>query len=176
MHAAAVRPSRDEAAPYYFGYIDLVNDGDVRATLEQQRAETVAWLRTVPQDRVSYRYAPDKWSVSGVLAHMNDCERMFAFRAFWFARGFESALPSFDQMVAAKYDAADTRSWESLVDEFDTLRRASMQLFSNLPEEAWLRRGIASDNPFSVRALAYVAAGHVIHHTKGLRQKYLQHH
>lgn len=173
MPAHAVRPARDEAAEYYFKYIDMVPEGDVCTILETQRVETLAFLHNIPIERAHHRYASDKWTVSGVLAHVNDCERLFALRAFWFARGFDSALPSFDQDVAARHDGADARSFSSHIDEFDTLRKASLDLFRHLPEEAWLRRGIASDNPFTVRALAFITVGHVIHHSRILRERYL---
>ena len=173
MAVGSVRPSRDEAAEYYFNYIDLVAAGDICDILAQQRAETIALLRSVPVERTRHRYAADKWSVSGVVAHVNDCERLFAFRAFWFARGFESPLPSFSQDIAAKYDGADERSWDSHIEEFAAVRDGTLQLFSHLPADAWLRRGIASDNPFSVRALAFVTAGHVIHHSRILSERYL---
>ena len=173
MVARAVRPARDEAADYYFKYIEMVADGDVCDILETQRAEALAFLRSIPEAKARHRYAPDKWSVNGVVAHLNDCERLFAFRAFWFARGLEPALPSFDQNVAATYDGADVRTLSSHIEEFDAVRRASLDLFRHLPEEAWLRRGVASDNPFSVRALAFIAAGHVIHHSRILKERYL---
>jgi hypothetical protein len=173
MVPSAIRPSRDEAAEYYFSYIDLVPAGDVCVILEQQRTDTIAFLRSIPQERTRHRYQADKWSLSGVVAHVNDCERMFAFRAFWFARGFDSPLPSFDQEVASGHDGADERSWESHIEEFAAVRAATLQLFSHLAPDAWLRRGIASDNPFSVRALAFMTAGHVIHHRRILSERYL---
>lgn len=92
---------------------------------------------------------------------------------FWFTRGFESPLPSFDQDVAATPAGSEARSLRSHVDEFRSLRASTVQLFSHFPAEAWLRRGTASDNPFTVRALAFIAAGHVIHHTKILGERYL---
>ena len=173
MLSTAIRPARDEAAEYYFKYIDLVADGDICALLDAQRTETVAFLERIPEERSGHRYAPGKWSVSDVLAHLNDCERLFSFRAFWFARGFDSPLPSFDQEIAARHAGAHDRSWSSHIDEFATLRAATLKLFSSLPAEAWLRRGVASDNPFTVRALAYIAAGHVAHHLAILRERYL---
>ena len=94
------------------------------------------------------------------------------FRAFWFARGFDSPLPSFDQNTAMSAADADARSWRSHIDEFRAVRAATLAFFRNLPEEAWTRRGIASDNPFTVRALAYLAAGHVTHHCRILRERY----
>ena len=173
MHPRAVRPTRDEAAEYYFKYIELVPDGDVCAALEQQRIATLDFLSRIPESRAHHRYAPDKWSINGVLAHLNDCERLFAFRAFWFARGLEGSLPSFDQEIAARHDLADARPLGSHIEEFDVLRRASLDLFVHLPEHAWARKGIASDNPFTVRALAYIAVGHVMHHRTILEERYL---
>ena len=173
MISAAARPARDEAAEYYFKYIDLVPEGDICAILEAQRAETVGLLRSIPEARSRHRYADGKWSISEVVAHLNDCERLFAFRAFWFARGFDSPLPSFDQEVAAGQARAEDRPLSTHVDEFDALRASTLELFSHLSPDAWLRRGIASDNPFSVRALAFVGAGHVAHHLRILKERYL---
>jgi hypothetical protein len=167
------RPQRNEAADYYFKYIDLVPEGDIRALLEAQLPETMTLLEQVTPDRVDYRYAPDKWSIREVVGHLNDTERLFAFRAFWFARGFDSPLPSFDQHVAIQHAASGERSWQSHVDEFRSLRESTVLFFRHLPTEAWLRRGIASDNPFSVRALACIGVGHVMHHAKILRERYL---
>jgi hypothetical protein len=166
-------PDRTEAADYYFKYIDLVPAGDIRATLEMQRASMASFLDGIPAQKVDYRYEPDKWSVRDVLGHLNDTERLFAFRGFWFARGFDTPLPSFDQHIAIAHAAATERSWKSLVDEFLSLRTSTALFFRHLPPDAWLRRGIASDCPFTVRALAYVGAGHVIHHVNILRERYL---
>jgi hypothetical protein len=173
MNSGATRPSRDEAAEYYFKYIELVPATDVCRVLEEQLDSTLALLRGIPAQQAHHRYAPGKWSINGVVAHVNDCERLFAFRAFWFARGFDSPLPSFDQDLAARLDGADDRPLQSHIVEFESLRKSSLQLFSNLPADAWSRRGIASDNPFTVRALAFIAAGHVIHHSNILRALYL---
>ena len=167
------RPERSEAAEYYFTYIDQVDGVDICKVLEQQRVETVALLRSLSEEQSLSRYAPDKWSIREVVGHLNDCERLFTFRALWFARGFETPLPSFDQNVAMAACGAHRRSWRSHVDEFAALRTSTIAFFRDLPEEAWSRRGVASDNPFTVRALAYLAAGHVIHHIKILRERYL---
>ena len=167
------RPVRGEAADYYFTYIDQVGDGDIRQLLTTQAAEAVRLFRSIPDSRTLHRYEPGKWSIREVLGHLNDCERLFAFRAFWFARGFGSALPSFDQITAAATAASDTRSWPGLIEEFEAVRASTVALFGNLTEEAWQRRGTASDNPFSVRSLAYIAVGHVMHHVEILRARYL---
>lgn len=173
LGSMTTRPERNEAAGYYFTYIDQVGSGDICDLLDAQAAQTVALLRGISDERSLYRYAPDKWTIREVMGHVNDAERLFVFRAFWFARGFDSPLPSFDQNVAVSSSAADERSWASHVDEFDAVRGSTSAFFRSLPSEAWTRRGIASDNPFTVRALAYIAAGHVAHHVRLLRERYL---
>jgi uncharacterized damage-inducible protein DinB len=166
-------PERTEAAPYYFRYIDRVGEGDIRDILEAQRSEMLTFLRTISEERSLARYAPGKWSIRQVLSHINDSERVFTFRAFWFARGFDSPLPSFDQEVGMRDAAADERSWASHIEELENVRASTLDLFRELPPEAWLRVGVASDNPFSVRALAYIVAGHATHHVGILKERYL---
>jgi len=166
-------PDRTEAAEYYFKYIDLVRDADICRTLDGQRDTTDTFLRGISEERSLYRYAPDKWSIRQVVGHVSDTERLFVSRAFWFARGFDSPLPSFDQNVAIAAAGFDDRSWTGIVGEFRAVRAATLSFFQNLPAEAWDRRGIASDNPFSVRALAFLAAGHALHHMTILRERYL---
>jgi hypothetical protein len=166
-------PDRTEAADYYFTYIDQVPAGDICQVLASQAGEALAAFRSISPERSLHRYAPEKWSIREVVSHINDAERVFAFRAFWFARGFDTALPSFDQNVAIATAAADGRPWEGHIEEFQTIRAASVTLFRNLPADAWMRHGVASGNPFTVRALAYITAGHVAHHLRLLRERYL---
>jgi hypothetical protein len=166
-------PDRTEAAEYYFTYIDKVPPGEIGSVLAAQLPETLAFLGGISETQSLHRYAPGKWSVRQVMSHVNDAERLFVFRAFWFARGFDHALPSFDQDVAASTAGADDRSWKSHVDEFQAIRAATLTFFRSLPADAWTRRGTASGNPFSVRALAYIVAGHVAHHTGILQERYL---
>jgi DinB family protein len=166
-------PDRSEAAEYYFTYIDQVGPGDICAILETQLTETLVLLNGVNEEQSLHRYAPGKWSLRQVLGHVNDTERLFVFRALWFARGFDTPLPSFDQNIAVGTAASDHRSWKSHVDEFRAIRTATLAFFRNLPAEAWTRSGVASGNPFTVRALAYIAAGHVIHHVSIVRSRYV---
>jgi hypothetical protein len=165
-------PARDETSEYYHGYIDQAGAGDIVQLLESQPAALNNVLRTVSEERSRYRYAPGKWSIREVQSHINDAERVFAFRALWFARKFDSPLPSFDQDIAVVNADADARPWARHIEEFNAIRRSTLFLFQELPEEAWLRRGIASGNPFTVRALAYIIVGHVNHHLRVLRERY----
>jgi DinB family protein len=166
-------PDRSEAAAYYFTYIDQVSSGDICEILTAQAAEALRVFDAISDEQSLYRYGSGKWSLREVVSHLSDTERLFVFRAFWFARGFESPLPSFEQDVAIAAAAADERSWQSHVDEFRTVRAATLTFFQGLPDDAWTRRGLASGYPFSVRALAYISAGHVAHHLKIIRDRYL---
>lgn len=167
------RPQSDEAASYYFAYIDKVPGDDVLTALERQSVELPALLAAVSEEKSRHRYAPGKWSIRESWNHVSDCERVFVSRAFWFARGFDTPLPSFDQNVAVAAAGADEISWATHVEEFRVVRMATLAFFRNLPGEAWSRSGTASGYPFTVRALAYVAAGHVEHHRAILAERYL---
>lgn len=166
-------PERDEASEYYQGYISQAGQGDIVQLMRSQREETAAFLRGISEERSLYRYAPDKWSIAQVQSHINDSERVFAFRALWFARGFDSPLPSFDQDIAVTSADADARSWSSHIEEFQAIRASTLAFFESLPTAAWMQRGVASGNPFTVRALAYIIVGHVNHHLRVLRERYL---
>ncbi len=167
------RPAPNEAASYYYGYIDRVASEDIVSELEKQLDETLAFLNGISEDKSLHRYAPDKWSIRELLNHINDTERVFSLRALWFARGFTDPLPGYDQEIGVTGGRADEFSWANHVEEFRAVRLATLSLFRNLPSDAWLRTGIASDNPFTVRALAFITAGHVAHHRAILRERYL---
>lgn len=168
-----MRPASQEAAPYYFRYIDLVASDEVVSVLENQSEAIPKFLSSISEEKSFYRYAPGKWSIRQLLSHVNDSERVFLSRAFWFARGFQEPLPSYDQDVCVAAAGADDVSWASHMEEFRSVRLATLSFFHNLPKEAWLRSGIASDNTFTVRALAYILAGHLAHHTAVLQERYL---
>jgi|SRR5882672_1314741 len=167
------RPQPTEAASYYSLYIDRVASDDIVAVLATQLDETVAVLSEISEEQSLQRYAPDKWSMRELVGHVNDTERVFTFRALWFARGFHDPLPSYDQEIAVAAAESDRASWANHIEEFRAIRSATLALFRNLPDEAWLRSGIASDNSVTVRALAYIVAGHLAHHLAILRERYL---
>lgn len=167
------RPQSSEAAEYYFKYIDLITSDDIVAAIKNQMGETLDFLNGIGEEQSLHAYEPGKWTIREVLNHVNDGERAFLGRAFWFARGFTDALPSFDQDVAVQAAQANNTSWADLVEEFNNVRLATISFFKSLPAEAWARTGVASDNPVSVNALAYIIAGHVAHHMNVLRERYL---
>lgn len=167
------RPQPNEAAAYYSKYIDRVGSDDILDVLAKQLEESGAFLCGISEDQSLHRYAPGKWSMRELLGHVSDTERVFTFRALWFARGFQDPLPSYDQEIAVAAAESDKVSWASHVGEFRAIRLATLAFYRSLPSEAWLRSGIASDNPVTVRALAYIVAGHLAHHLTILRERYL---
>ena len=167
------QPQANEAASYYFRYIDLARTDDIVSFLDDQFKQTMPFLGGISEERSTHRYAPDKWSIRELLNHVNDGERIFLGRALWFARGFTDPLPSFDQEVAVAGANAHETSWADLVDEFRTVRLGTLSFFRNLPAGAWSRSGVASDNPVTVNAIAYIIGGHVAHHVNVLKERYL---
>jgi hypothetical protein len=167
------KPSAGEFLPYYERYIALVPAGDVLATLEAQMSDTQALLRGLPASTSTYRYAPDKWSVNEVIGHVIDAERIFAARALRFSRNDTTPLPSFEQDDYVRNSNANTYPLAELAAELDTVRRSTVFLFKHLDEPAWLRRGIASNAEVTVRALAFIIAGHELHHREILHTRYL---
>jgi len=170
--AAIPRPVAAEYAPYYGRYIDKVPDGDLLRTLEDQGRETQAVLAGLSEAKALHRYAPGKWSVKEVIGHVTDTERVFSYRALRFARGDATALPGFDENAWVPAGSFDARSLADLAAELDAVRRATLALFRGLDAAALARRGTASDNAVSVRAIALIIAGHERHHVALLHERY----
>jgi hypothetical protein len=171
--APIARPQADEYVPYYQKYISLVPDGDLIEALRTQIGETLALLRTIPEERASYRYGPDKWSIKEVVGHMADVERIMTYRALRIARADTTPLPGFDENAYVPAANFDARSLASLAHEFEQVRRATIAFLENLEPDAAARRGSANNNAISARALAYIIAGHERHHVRILRERYL---
>lgn len=171
--ARTSKPGEGEFLPYYERYIALVPAGDVLSTLDSQMSETQSLLRALPASSSTYRYAPGKWSVNEVIGHLIDSERIFAARALRFARNDSTPLPGFEQDDYVRNSSFDAFPVAELASEFDSVRRATVFFFKHLEEPAWMRRGIANNAEVSVRALAYIIAGHELHHREILRSRYL---
>ncbi|HEX7680176.1 MAG TPA: DinB family protein [Thermoanaerobaculia bacterium] len=169
----AGRPQAGEFGSFYQRYIDLASEEDVVAALDAQSQETAALLGALSEEQASQRYAPDKWSIKQLVGHMADSERIFAYRALSIARGETKPLPGFDQDPYVANSGADDRSISDLAGELATVRCANVMMLRALPEEAWRRIGTASDNPITVRAIAFIILGHERHHVRILRERYL---
>lgn len=167
------QPTRDEAAEYYFTYIDKAQTNDILGHLDTQSAEFLTLLHSISEAKSLHRYAPEKWSIREAVNHINDTERVFAFRAFWIGRGGTAPLPGFDQDAFSANSNADARPFASHIDEFIAIRAATMSMLRSLPLDAWKRQGTASNNPVTTRALAFMVAGHLEHHRRILVERYL---
>lgn len=170
---AFARPAADEHAPYYARYIDLVPDTDLLDYLQRQLELAAAFLRGIPDELHEHRYAEGKWSIKEVIGHLADAERIFAYRALRFARADQTPLAGFDENTYVPAGNFDARDFGALVDEWVHVRLATLALLRGLDGDAPLRRGKANDQEISVRALAWVVAGHVDHHASILRERYL---
>ena len=168
------RPSETEYLPYYGKYISLVPDGRLLAILSKQLDETLALLQTVPESLASFRYAPEKWSIRELVGHVIDGERIFAYRALRFARNDQTALAGFSENDYIDNASFDNYPLGDLAAEFESVRKSTLFLFKHFDQEAWTRTGTASDAEVSVRALAYIIAGHELHHRNILIDRYLQ--
>jgi len=166
------RPASSEYAPFYAGYVAALPDGDILQILEQQTAELRQLAAGTPTDRETFRYAEGKWSVREVIGHLIDTERIFAYRALRFSRGDEAPLTGFDENVYVAASTFDHRPLSSLVDEIVHVRQANLALFGGLAPDDWTRLGTANGKAVSVRALAFIMAGHVRHHLDILRDRY----
>jgi hypothetical protein len=167
-----LRPQADEHNPYYSRYIDLVPDTDILDTLQRQMNETLTIFKGVSEEKGNYRYAADKWSVKEVLGHLTDTERVFGYRALRVARNDQMPLAGFEQDDYVRFGPFARRPLAELANEFAAVRQSSIFLFRELDEEAWARRGTANNSVISVRALAYIMAGHELHHRRILKEKY----
>jgi hypothetical protein len=170
--APVARPLPDEYAPYYEKYVSLISGEDILGALEAQRVQTGQLLAARSEREGNFRYAPGKWSVKEVIGHLSDSERIFSYRALRIARGDETPLPGFEQDDYVVSGGFNTRTLADMAEEFAVVRVATITLLQSLSEEAWKRRGTASDNPVTVRAMAYIIAGHELHHRKILDEKY----
>lgn len=167
------RPQADEHAEYYAKYVAKVPEGDLVALLKEQADDTANLLTGVSPEQADYAYAPGKWSIKQVVGHIIDAERVFAYRAMRFARNDETELPGFDENSYVDNANFAQRSLADLLEEFRHVRASTIHFVKNLDPQALTRRGKASNNPVSVRALLYIIAGHERHHTALLREKYL---
>jgi uncharacterized damage-inducible protein DinB len=166
------RPAAGENLPYYDKYIGLVPDGDLIEMLARNADDTLALVRSQPPAAAEHAYAEGKWTVKEVIGHICDAERIFAYRLLRIARGDETPLTSFDENAYVPAGEFGTRTLESLLEEFAAVRAATIALVAGLPDEAWSRSGTASDAAVSARAIAYIIAGHELHHREILVSRY----
>src|SRR5215207_92809 len=167
------RPDPSEYNPYYQRYVSYVENNDIIDTLASQPTKLQDMLSRIPEEKGTHRYAEGKWSIKELLGHLLDGERIFSYRVLRISRADETPIEGFEQDGYIENAHSDDRSFAELLEEFSLLRRANMLLFNNLTDDGWGRLGTASDSPVSVRALAYIMAGHIEHHLGILKDRYL---
>lgn len=167
------RPKPGEYDPYYERYTALVASSDICATLEHQGRNTVALLSGIGEERGGFRYAPDKWSIKELLGHVIDTERIFAYRALRIARGDRTPMEGFEQDDYIRNARFDQYSLTGLIEEFEAVRRSTVLLFRPFQDDEGMRRGVANHKEITVRAIAWITAGHELHHRTILRERYL---
>lgn len=167
------RPNASEYAPYYHTYIGKVPKGTVHDLLETTFQYFQTFISKIPESKGDYAYADGKWSIKQVLQHLVDTERVMAYRALRIARGDKTPIPGFDQDVFARSANVSSRTLADLMQEFSLIRQSSQHLFQSFQDEEMSHLGTASDNPVSVRALAYIILGHTLHHQRILEERYL---
>ena len=182
--AAYVRPQSGEYAPYYERYISLVHHNevhhnetpgnDILAAFDDQRRQMLLLLSGRTEADGDLRYAPEKWSLKEVLGHVNDTERIMSYRALRISRGDATPIEGYEQDDYVRNGPFARRPLADLIEDYIAVRRATVSLFRNLDEPAWSRRGVANKNEVTVRALAYIIAGHELHHRRIIEEKYLK--
>lgn len=168
-----LRPEKNEYGEWYAGYVSLVSEEDIVAALSSQIGEFEQLAESINEEKGAFAYADGKWSIKELLGHLNDGERIFAYRALRIARGDQTPLSGFEQDDYIATGLFNSRTIADLIDEFVLLRRSNLKIFNNLEDSAWMRTGTASENTISVRAIAYIMCGHVRHHVNILRARYL---
>jgi uncharacterized damage-inducible protein DinB len=166
------KPDAGEYAGYYEKYVALVPPTDIVSLLEAQRLQMAQLLAGCSERDGNFRYAPGKWTVKEVIGHLADCERIFTYRALRIARGDATPLPGFEQDDYVKAAECQRRDLRDLSEELSMVRAATVALYRSLDDKAWLCRGVTNNYEVSVRALAYITAGHELHHRRILDERY----
>jgi DinB family protein len=167
------RPEPTEYAEYYGKYTGRIPGTNVLPVLEQQLESTLALFRKIDERKAEFQYAPGKWSIKQLVGHIIDSERVFAYRALVFSRNDTTALPGFDQDKWAGQSNYSGLTMAEITAEFEAVRRATIALFRNVEPAAWNRKGTANGKEVTVRALAFITAGHLDHHIEILKSRYL---
>lgn len=166
------RPKPEEYAPYHESYISKVPDGDILDTLEEQTSETLDLLEAVPEEMQASSYTPGKWTIKQCVGHMIDTERIFSYRLLRIARNDQTPLAGFEQDDYVANSDSNNRTWEDLLEDYESVRMSTLSLIRQFKGDVWDRHGTASGNKLTVRAMAFLIAGHERHHLTVLRDKY----
>ncbi len=169
-----IRPYLSDFPTFYQGYVNNVESDDIIQTLKENHLTSMALFNALTEEHAEHAYEPGKWTIKEVIGHMIDTERVFVFRALSFARGEQQPLPGFDENTYVPAGKFRNRSLQSLIEEYNAVRQATVIFFENLTDEEWTKEGVANQGNFTVQSLAYIIAGHEAHHIKVLKERYMQ--
>lgn len=167
------KPAPGTYPAYFERYIAQIPEDDLLTGFKNQEPLVEGFLTSISEEKSLYAYAEGKWTLKEVLQHLTDTERIFGYRALCFARGEKASLPSFDENDYAAHSFANNRSWQSLADEFRSVRKATVLLFESFDAAVMEQQGVANNNPFSVLGIGYATIGHFLHHDKIVKERYL---
>ena len=168
------KPQPGEYTPYTIMYISLVpDDGLVLKHLRDNLEAAKTFIRTFPEEKLATPHEPGEWTIKEILIHISDAERIFAYRALRFARQDSNELPGFEQNDYVPASRANMREIEGILEEYSAVRMATITLFESFEEDVYTQAGTAAGNPVTIRALAYIIAGHELHHMNSIRENYL---
>lgn len=168
-----IHPDLQSVPPFFQGYVNNVKDFDMYEVLRTSNKQALEIVRSIPESKGEFRYAPGKWSIKELLVHMIDFERIFAYRALRFSRKDKTPLPGFEENDYAPEANAHARSLKEIADQMERLRQTTIDLFEGFTPEMLQRKGIASTSELSVVNLGFIIPGHETHHRKVLQERYL---
>ncbi len=166
-------PDEGTYPEYYRQYVEAVPDDEVMTYFVHSQSAVPDFLRQIPENKLGYAYAEDKWTIAEVIQHIMDGERVFAYRGLCIARGEQQPLPSFDQDLYIRNAETSHRTLASLIDEWTGIRHATISLFAHLPDDCLNYLGHAAGYPIRLKAIPWIIAGHEYHHMNVLRERYL---
>ena len=167
------KPDLATIPEWYHKYVNQIQEQDLNRAIQLNTQSSIQFLKSIPEEKWSHRYAEGKWSIKEMVQHIIDGERIFSYRALCFARGEKISLPGFEENDYAAASKADSRSKEELIEEFETVRKGIELLFASFDEEQLSSVGVANNNPISVNAIGFIIPGHVQHHINILKERYL---
>ncbi|CAM4417993.1 DinB family protein [Zobellia nedashkovskayae] len=162
-----------EPIPFYKAYIDVLGDAELLDILESQLKNFPNFLENIPESKLNYAYEPEKWTIAQVLLHIIDSERVFQYRSLRFSRGDKTPLPGFEQDLYAPNSRAETRSKQSIIEEYQAVRQSTITLYKSFNVETLKNEGVASNLSWNAAILGFVICGHQKHHRNILRERYL---
>lgn len=165
--------SENECPPFFQFYADYVEEENLITALKNQLDSYVEFIRSIPEDKHLFRYKENKWTIKEVVGHNTDTERLKSTAALRIARNDQTPIPGFEEDDYVKNTDFNSRSMENLLEEFIAVRKSSIALLSSLNEDEFKNIGIASGKQVSVRAMTCFLVGHIAHHIKIIKERYL---